>query len=204
MVDGGNARIPDAADTPHAATGMVNEDDARLIHLVAAGDPHAFELLYRSYFPKLTRFLARMTRRPDLIEEVVNDTMLVVWKRADSFDGSCKPSTWIFGIAYHKGLKAVGRLDDPVEFDFESTADERAHGPESEAQYHELREQLLKALDALSVEQRAVVCLTYFHGLGYSEIAHVMECSVNTVKTRMFRARYRLESLLVDRMEEMK
>ena len=43
-----------------------------------------------------------MTRSAPLIEEIVNDTMLVVWQQAWRFDGSCKLSTWIFAIAYPK------------------------------------------------------------------------------------------------------
>ena len=91
--------------------------DARLISQVAGGDRHAFEALYRGYFPRLTRFLNGMTRSVQLIEEIVNDTMLVVWQKAWTFDGSCKVSTWIFAIAYRKACKAIRGLDEPVDVD---------------------------------------------------------------------------------------
>ena len=55
---------------------------------------------------------------------------------------------------------------------------------------------LLHALDGLSPAHRAVVDLTYFHGMGYRDIAAVVDCPVDTVKTRMFHARRRLRSLL--------
>lgn len=183
-------------------SGVTDADEVRLIELVAAGDLPAFEALYRRYFPKLTRFLDRMTRRPHLIEEIVNDTMLVVWQKAHTFDLSCKLSTWVFAIAYRKALTAIRCLDDPVECDFEEYAGDAGHEPENEAWHHELQDFLLRAIDALSAEQRAVVCLTYFHGMGYSEIAGIMDCPVNTVKTRMFHARRRLETLLASRMEK--
>jgi RNA polymerase sigma factor (sigma-70 family) len=178
-------------------------DDNELIRLVGAGDLSAFELLYRSYFHRLTRFLDRMIRRPNLIEEIVNDTMLVVWQKAGSFDGSCKLSTWIFAIAYRKAMKAARGMDDPLEYNFEFMPDESGHEPDEEAQYHELQEQMLKALDALSLDHRAVVCLTYYHSLGYAEIASIMDCPVNTVKTRMHHARRRLGMLLGRRAEKM-
>ena len=79
-----------------------DSDEARLLGSIAAGDRAAFEKLYRVYFSRLTRFIGRMTRNAPLIEEIVNDTMLVVWQKAATFDGSCKPSTWIFAIAYRK------------------------------------------------------------------------------------------------------
>jgi RNA polymerase sigma-70 factor (ECF subfamily) len=193
-------------EQPDELSNAANEarvDDNALIRLVGAGDLSAFEVLYRSYFHRLTRFLDRMIRRPNLIEEIVNDTMLVVWQKAGSFDGSCKLSSWIFAIAYRKAMKAARGMDDPLEYNFESMPDESGHEPDEEAQQHELREQMLKALDALSFDHRAVVCLTYYHGLGYAEIASIMDCPVNTVKTRMHHARRRLEMLLARRAEEM-
>src|SRR3954471_8119398 len=74
-----------------------------------------FDALYRLYHPRLWRFLTHLMRQPDAIEEALNDTLLVVWQRADSFDGRSKLSTWIFGIAYRKGLKALSRQDLPVD-----------------------------------------------------------------------------------------
>jgi RNA polymerase sigma factor (sigma-70 family) len=171
-------------------------DENGLLHLVGTGDLHAFELLYRRYFPRLVRFLDRLIRRPNLIEEIVNDTMLVVWGKANSFDGSCKLSTWIFAIAYRKAMKAV-QWQEPVDHDFDMTPDEAGLEPAELVQLHELKAQLHKAIDALPFDQRTVVCLTYFHDLGYAEIADIMECPVNTVKTRMYHARRKLEAMLV-------
>lgn len=192
------------AKEPGVAPRTSDADEVRLIKRVATGNLDAFETLYRSYFPKLARFLDRMTRQPHLIEEIVNDTMLVVWQKAHTFDASCKLSTWIFAISYRKALKAIRLRDDPVECDFETCQDESAHEPENEVRRHELQALFKHALDSLTLEQRTVVCLTYFHDLGYAEIADIMDCPVNTVKTRMFHARRRLVTLLADRLEEMK
>lgn len=182
--------------------GPAEADEIRLVNGIAAGDRTAFETLYRRYFPKLIRFLDRMTRRPNLIEEIVNDTMLIVWQKAHTFHPTCKVSTWIFGIAYRKALKAIRGIDEPLECDFDACEGDAGHEPENEARHHELHEILTQALDMLSPEHRAVVCLTYYHGLDYAEIADIMGCPVNTVKSRMFHARRRLESLLSGRMED--
>jgi Sigma-70 region 2 len=61
-------------------------DEVALIDRVAHGDNVAFEILFRSYYPRISRFLERMVRRPQLIDEVLNDTMLVVWRKADTFN----------------------------------------------------------------------------------------------------------------------
>src|SRR6185437_863575 len=90
-----------------AAVPVTELDDASLIDRVAARDLQAFDALYRAYHTRLARFLGRLTRRAGLVDEVLNDTMLVVWNRADSYNGRSKVSTWIFAIAYRKTLKAL-------------------------------------------------------------------------------------------------
>jgi RNA polymerase sigma-70 factor (ECF subfamily) len=179
----------------------VERDEVRLVSRTAAGELRAFEELYRIYYPRLTRFLDRVIRRPGIVEEVLNDTMLVVWLRADGYNGSCKVSTWIFAIAYRKALKALQRFDEPLAED-ESPAADDGPGPEEQAGRWQLREALTKALDGLSAEHRAVVDLTYFHGLGCREIADIVGCPVDTVKTRMFHARRKLKTLLTGTPED--
>ena len=174
--------------------------EAQLIALIVDGDRAAFQSLYRAYFPRLARFLDRMTRNGPLIEEIINDTMLVVWQKAATYDHSCKLSTWIFAIAYRQGLKAVHGLDEPVEDDAEQ-AGEAWREPEFALERLQLREGVGQALDALPLEQRLVVSLTYYHDMDYKEIAETMGCPVNTVKTRMFHARRRLRDLLSVHME---
>ena len=66
----------------------------------------------------------------------------------------------------------------------------------------QLRRVLSEAVDALSPNHRAVIELTYFHEVGYREIAQIMGCPVETVKTRMFHARRRLKALLPERLED--
>lgn len=157
-----------------------------------------FDALYRLYHPRLWRFLTHLMRRPDAIEEALNDTMLVVWQRADSFDGRSKLSTWIFGIAYRKGLKALSRQDLPVDDEDLPEAVDAGPGPEQRFSLGQLRGRLREAMAELSPEHRAVVELCYFHDMAYGEIADVVGCPAETVKTRMFYARRRLRTLLDD------
>src|SRR4051794_21449199 len=171
-------------------------DEREAIARIAAGDLQAFERLYRMYQPRLTRFLTTLLRRPQLIEEVLDDTMMVVWQTADRFRGSSKPSTWIFAIAYRKALKAKARWPDPLPDDnleFEASDEPE---PDAHLQHQRLAEALREAMATLSAEHRAVVDLTYFHGMGYRQIAEIVKCPVDTVKTRMFHARRRLKQAL--------
>jgi RNA polymerase sigma-70 factor (ECF subfamily) len=176
--------------------------EVRLIGLIAKGDLQAFETLYRGYFPRLTRFLDRMTRSAHLIEEVVNDTMLVVWQKAQTFDHTSKVSTWVFAIAYRKALKAIGAFDDPVDADCDDYTGQSENEPEQEFGRQQMQGLMMQALDALPAEQRHVVNLAYYHGMDYGEIAEIMECPVNTVKTRMFHARRRMKTILSPQLGE--
>jgi RNA polymerase sigma-70 factor (ECF subfamily) len=163
---------------------------------IRAKDLAAFEELYRIYHPRLTRFLINLIRRPQLVEEVLNDTLMVVWESADSFNGASKLSTWMFGIAYRKAMKALRKQDEPIE---DSQAEQRASlepTPEEDFGRHRAKVLLLRAIDGLSAEHRAVVEFTYFHEMGYREIAEIMKCPVDTVKTRMFHARRHLKRQL--------
>ena len=90
--------------------GAAQRDEVALVGRVASGDGDAFEALYRCFYPRLRRFLERMTRRPQLVEEILNDTMLVVWRKAHTYNLRSKVSTWIFAIAFRKALKELKRV----------------------------------------------------------------------------------------------
>jgi RNA polymerase sigma-70 factor (ECF subfamily) len=170
--------------------------ESELIARVGAKDLQAFEKLYRIYQPRLARFLANLLQRSQLVEEVLDDTMMVIWQTADRFRGSSKLSTWIFAIAYRKALKARSRWPDPLPDDGLDIQASNDPGPDAELGHQRLSEALREAMTNLSSEHRAVVDLTYFHGMGYREIADIVGCPIDTVKTRMFHARRRLKQAL--------
>jgi RNA polymerase sigma-70 factor (ECF subfamily) len=184
----------------------LDEEEAALLRQAACRDMHAFELLYRAYHRRLTRFLDQVTRKPQLNDEILNDTMLVVWEKAHAFNGSSRVSTWIFAIAYNKAMKALRRESRMQDVLPETEADMDATtwivGPEAELIDRESRLGVRHLLSMLSAEQRAVIELTYYHGYAYREIAAVVGCPVATVKTRMFHARRNLRAMLVAQGQE--
>jgi RNA polymerase sigma factor (sigma-70 family) len=186
-----------AANRPRTEEAQPTSSREReLLACVGAKDLVAFEKMYRLYQPRLVRFLGAVLQRSHLVEEVLDDTMMTVWQSAENFRGASKPSTWIFAIAYRKALKAKARWPDPMEDDgFETRVDPDAL-PDEKLQQQRLHNALLHAMQQLSPEHRAVVDLTYFHGLGYREIADIVGCPAETVKTRVFHARQRLRKLM--------
>ena len=180
-------------------------DEIALIDGVVAERMDAFESLYRLYHPRWSRFLLGMLRRPALVEEVLDDTMMVVWRKAHTYNASAKVSTWIFGIAYRQALKAIRQFDgdDAASMPEEAFFVEASQpGPDGAAQQRELHEQLHHAMSELSADHRAVIELTYYLGYSCRDIARIMDCPVDTVKTRMFYARRRLRTLLTLSREE--
>ena len=171
--------------------------EAAWIRRIAAGDRQAFEELYHAYHQRVFRYVVRLVHDRERAEEVTSEALVDVWKGAGTFKGRSRPSTWIFGIAHHKALNAVRRRPlAEVELEHAEAVPDRGEGPETGVALAALRESVRRALERLSPEHHAVVELTHYHGFSYGEIAEIMKCPVNTVKTRMFYARKQLQAHL--------
>ncbi|QWF72283.1 sigma-70 family RNA polymerase sigma factor [Methylomonas paludis] len=169
-------------------------DESILLGHIAEGDAAAFELFYKMYYPRLFRFILRMTRQPESVEELIQETLLVVWEKPHKFNHDSKISTWIFGIAYHKALKSMSRHNRRrMDVDVDELKEIMGDPGANPAQHQENADWLNTALAVLSPEQRAVIELTFYHGLAYQDIAKILNCPEGTVKTRMFHARKKLQ-----------
>ncbi|HSD39481.1 MAG TPA: sigma-70 family RNA polymerase sigma factor [Rhodocyclaceae bacterium] len=169
-------------------------EECALILQIAAGERAALNQLYRMYRPRLGRFLARQTRRQDVIDEVINDIFWIVWRSADSFRRESRVSTWLMGIAWRSMLKNLHSrhdagagepgLDESMQSSYEPFLD------------HERTDWVAKGLARLPLEQRMTLELAYGQGHSLEEVAAIMDCPVSTVKARMFHARIKLRNVL--------
>jgi RNA polymerase sigma-70 factor, ECF subfamily len=186
--------VHDRGREPNGANRAGWDDDRDRVWLqrIAARDCGALEEMYTHYHRRLARFLTRLTFRYELAEEIINDTLWIVWQQAGEFRGASRVSTWIVGIAYRRALQTLRHVsvrpgvmpvDEPDE-------------PADPANEVELKQLLDRALATLPSEQRLVLELTYFLGHTCEEIATITDCPVNTVKTRMFHARRKLRELM--------
>jgi RNA polymerase sigma-70 factor (ECF subfamily) len=174
-----------------------SSDDGRLLALVATGDRKAFREIYDRYYKRIYLYSYRLLGDGEGAREVANEVMVEIWRGAKRFRGESKPSTWFFGIAVNKIRKEIKRR--PPAYDDLDTVGAKAGEKkmQDDTTYHaELREQMLLAIKRLTREHREVLDLTYYQGLSLKEIARIMDCPLNTVKTRMFYARQKLRGIL--------
>lgn len=174
------------------------DHDEALIARIAAGDKRAFEQLFTAYGERVFRYAHRLISDQTKAEEVTNDVMLEVWKTAARFEGRSKVSTWILGITRHLALNAVRRKSfDTIDVDdAPGLADEEQATAAMEHDRETLASSLRDALARLSTDHRDVIELTFFHGCTYQEIAEIVGCPENTVKTRMYHAKKQLQAML--------
>lgn len=169
--------------------------EAGLLARTANGEQEAFEGLFRRFERPLYAYFYRMLHDGPAAEELVCDTMTIVWKNARTYRGEGRVSSWIFGIAHRLGLAAIRRRRPSVSLE-EVAEMSASDGPEIAAERSDVGDRVRTAVATLPPEHREVVELTFFQGFSYQEIARILSVPVNTVKTRMFYARQKLRPIL--------
>jgi RNA polymerase sigma-70 factor (ECF subfamily) len=168
--------------------------DQQLLQAMAAGDRGALRVLYERHAAWLVLRLGRRCADPGMVDEVVQDTFLAVWRRPGGYQGRGEVAAWMWGIAVRRlvdafrkhGARARPMLEaDGVIASAEEVVLQRVeHGD------------LAGALNGLSPELRAVVQATVIDGLTTREAAHLLGIPAGTVKTRMMRAKPLLREAL--------
>ncbi|ASJ73532.1 RNA polymerase sigma factor [Granulosicoccus antarcticus] len=177
--------------------------DVELVRAVADGDRKAFERLFRLYHSRIYKFSIRMLQDHLSADEVACDTLYAVWTSASKFREQSTVSSWILGIAYRRSLKSYNKNARHTEnreptYQMEELVESSPSvNPETYTNNAMEVGQMQKALSTLSSNHRAVMELI---ALGYSvtEIATIVGCPENTVKTRTFHARRQLRIALQD------
>lgn len=171
----------------------MNQIESNLMRGIADGDRWSIARLYEIYHPRLHRFLTGFVRDPELIAELINDVMMIVWQKAASFRNESRVSTWIFGISYRRAMDEIRRSERYREIlgEVPAPVDDGASLNESI-----VGRDLNLIMSRLSPEQRAVTKLTFEFGYSYPEIAEILQIPVNTVKSRMFYARKAMQEVV--------
>ncbi len=174
-------------------------DDRALIRAIASGDTDAFERLFIRFSRRLLRYITSITGDVHAAEDLLIEVMFTVWQKAPHFEHRSRVSTWIMGIARHKAFDFIRRMKNripPAELLNYETTEPSPH------EYYEDVERLIlfeEAFFRLNPIHREVLQLAFGEGLSYREIAELLECPLNTVKTRVFYARQYLRQWLTRR-----
>jgi RNA polymerase sigma-70 factor (ECF subfamily) len=173
------------------------EDDIQAIRRIASGDRQALTALYLRYQQPLFRYLLQLTPDRGLAEELLQDTLVAVWRSAKRFEGRSSVQTWLLGIARRQAHNTLRQRGQPLA-DASALIELPATDPQPEeaALASFAREELADAFGRLSPVQREVLALTFVDELTYKETAQVLGVPVGTVKSRLSHARRALRMLL--------
>ncbi|WP_417692370.1 sigma-70 family RNA polymerase sigma factor [Roseibium sp.] len=178
---------------------MVSQYHSELIVKVAeTRDKAAFADLFDHFAPRLKGYLMQKGADAAQAEEVVQDVMTTLWRKAHMFDPQkSSASTWLYRVARNRRIDLL-RRDKSADMDTDDPSLQPEAPPDvSTAMDARLRESRVRlALKALPPEQEAVVRLAFFTGLSHSEIADRIELPLGTVKSRIRLAFSRLRSAL--------
>jgi RNA polymerase sigma-70 factor (ECF subfamily) len=182
--------------TSHTGQGQGTSDEA-LISAIAAGDQPAMHVLYIRHSVRVYRFVLRLTNDSSLAEDLVSEVFIEVWRRADGFKGQSQVSTWLLAIARYKALSALrSRSDEQLDDEMATAIADPTEDVETTVDKRDRSAIIQHCLSQLSPLHREVIDLVYYHEKSVDEVAQIVGAPVNTVKTRMFYARRRMENLL--------
>lgn len=145
-------------------------------------------MLYERYADAVYRYALSILRTPHLAEEVLQETMMAVWKGAKSFKGRSKVLTWILGITRNQAHNIL-RVESRGQ---RLPATDPTTEPRDPTQSLHVDLLVQGALEALSPQQREVMHLVFYENLTVRETASLLEIPEGTVKSRMHHARQML------------
>lgn len=183
---------------PDHSTSPSEEMSARIVAIAASADMVAFEALFRDFSPRIRAYLIKMTRDVQVSEDLVQETMLAIWRKAGQYDPSRGPaSAWIYTIARNIWIDAWRRQRRPV-FDPDDPA--LATEPEPDAprqmETQQNRDAVRQAMERLPQEQIEVIRMSFFEEASHSVIAERLGLPIGTVKSRIRLAFGRLRTAL--------
>ena len=181
-----------AASVPVQAATEYFSDNV-LIARIATGDQAAMRYLFARHQTSVYCWLLRIVRDEALVEDLLSEVFIDVWRQAASFEGRSSVSTWLLAIARYKALSARRRrCDDQLDDALSERMCNRSGDAETILQEKGRNERLIAALSRLSDQHREIVDLVYYHGKSAKEVAAITGLPAGTVKTRMFYARKKL------------
>lgn len=187
---------------------MTREQEAAIVRKVLGGDANAFEKLVLEYEKNVYNIALRMTGNSEDAADMTQEAFIKAYNSLQSFRGDSKFSVWLYRIVSNVCLDflrsknrrptvSLSVEDDDGEDAQLDVADE-SQSPELLLDRKLTRDSVRRGLDSLPPDYRQILLLREIQGLSYDEIAQALSLEVGTVKSRIFRARKRLCTFLID------
>ncbi len=177
----------DALATAPTTTKRSDAHTTLLVRVSENADRQAFASIFEYFAPRVKGYLMRAGASADLAEDIAQDTMLKVWRKATLFDpAKASAATWIFTIARNLRIDAARRANkpplDPDDPTFQSNEEE---APDDRIVRQNRDERILNAFSSLPPNQHEVVVLHFMDDAPHSEIAEKLGLPLGTVKSRL-------------------
>lgn len=174
-------------------------EELAIVQRAQKGDAGAFEELVNRYQNNVYRLALRMCGNAHDAEEVAQEAFVAAWRGLPSFRGESKFSSWLYQLTSNAAVDFLRREKrhrntTPVEEQLELAAEGT---PQQDAEASEVRENLQKALSALTPEHRQILLLRQMEQLSYEEIGQLLRLESGTVKSRLNRAKKQLRQILL-------
>lgn len=187
-------RPPGVVRTPPAAPGPLADFDTQLMLQMAAGSREAGALLIQRNGQQIARYLARLVRDANVVEDLSQEVFSQALSHADQFRPTAKVATWLYRIATNTALNYLKQASrrrtqaSPVDRPLEVT-DPRDPGPERRLSQDELRRHVSQAILKLPINQRVALTLYQYEEFTYEQVAAVLGVTVEAVRCLLSRAR---------------
>jgi RNA polymerase sigma-70 factor (ECF subfamily) len=175
--------------------------DHELVQQTLEGDSKAFEKLVEKYKKRVYYLAYRMTRDHDSADELAQESFVKAYQALGRFKSGYNFYTWMYRICVNLAINFLKKEKHTVPVDEVRGLDLL---PEKGSQFDQLERMITseqagivrKTLDYLPAEQRSAFILKTYDNMSYEQMAEVMECSIGTVMSRLFRARQKLKTAL--------
>jgi len=172
-------------------------NDMQLVSRIIEGDQNAMRDVYDAYSGPLQNFVKSWLADPHEAADIVHETMLEVWRRADRFQGRSSLKSWIFSIARFKSIDKNRKGSRLSYTDKEPEIVDESISPSDALAASQQADQIRASISTLSEAHQRVIHLAFYADMSYKEIAQIEDCPVGTVKTRVLHAKKLLMRSLI-------
>ncbi len=186
---------------------LERQDDSLLVQGTLDGDARCFEVLVERYQRRLFGLVRHYTRSAVEVEDIVQDTFLKAFSRLETFQQSSAFYTWLYRIAVNtvldfmkrQGRSPIRAVEDPeaVSSSVDETTERKSIRPDARLEQAEISEITRSVMDDLPEIFRTVLVMRELEQMRYQDIADVLQVSIGTVESRLFRARARFKKRLL-------